>query len=373
MERIQKAAILKDLAKKIVFITGPRQAGKTWLAKEIALGFRRPLYLNYDRGLDRSIIESEGWVPATDLIIFDELHKKADWKNYIKGVFDTKPAHLQILVTGSARLDSFSHMGDSLAGRYFMHRLLPFSPAELHQLKEAVDLDVLIQRSGFPEPFLATDPIDAARWRQQYVESMITIDATDFEAVQNVRAMRTIFNLLRSRVGSTVSYQSLAEDVAISPTTVKKYVEILESLYIIFRVTPYSKNIARSLLKEPKIYFFDVGLVDGDEGAKFENLVAVSLLKHVFGLIDYQAKDMRLHYIRDKDKHEIDFVLVCNDRVEKAIEVKHRDATPSKVLVDFSKKYGFSPVQVVKELKHETVRQGVEILTGATFLRSLAL
>src|SRR3972149_7285826 len=108
MKRFQKQAILDDLQKKMVLIVGPRQAGKTWLAKDIALSFKNSVYLNYDQILDREIINAQSWLPTTDLLILDELHKMEGWKNYFKGVYDTKPELMRILVTGSARLDIYN-------------------------------------------------------------------------------------------------------------------------------------------------------------------------------------------------------------------------------------------------------------------------
>ena len=152
MERSQKARILKDLEKKIVFIVGPRQVGKTWLAKDIGTGFKNTVYLNYDRIEDRKVIKNEGWLKSTELLILDELHKMSGWKRFIKGVFDTRPAHLKILVTGSARLDAFRQTGDSLAGRFYAHRLLPFSPAELSGTPYGSDIDRFMARGDFPNP-----------------------------------------------------------------------------------------------------------------------------------------------------------------------------------------------------------------------------
>jgi len=195
----------------------------------------------------------------------------------------------------------------------------------------------------------------------------------DFDKIQNLKAIRLIFELLRERVGSPISFSSLAEDVAISPNTVKKYIQILEALYIIFRVTPFSHNIARSLLKEPKIYFFDTGLVKGNDGIKFENFVATCLLKHVFAKIDYQAQDYTLKYLHTKERHEVDFVLVHNKHIEKMIEVKNANHDISPGLNFFYKKYHHPAFQIVKELKHEKVKNGIEVLKGLHFLQSLEL
>ena len=373
MERFQKQAIFRDLSKKMVFLAGPRQAGKTTLAKAVAKDFRSFVYLNYDRLEDRKIIIKEAWLPSVELIILDEIHKMPKWKNYLKGLYDTKSSHQKVLVTGSARLEIFNKVGDSLAGRYFLHRLMPLSPAECEKERVDYSLDRFLERGSFPEPFLTQDRIDADRWRLQYVDSLLRIDVLDFENIHNLNAIRLVFELLRERVGSPISYSSIAEDVAISPNTVKKYIQILEALYIVFRVTPFSKNIARSLLKEPKIYFFDTGLVKGDHGIKFENLMAQCLLKHTFAKIDYEAQNYTLKYLHTKEGHEVDFALVRDQQIEQIIEVKHADRSVHPSLRYFHEKYHLPAFQVIKDLKQERLEGKISIVQGEKFLKNLYL
>jgi len=357
----------------MVLLAGPRQAGKTTLAKAIAKNFASSVYLTYDRLEDRKIILNEAWLPSVELIILDEIHKMPMWKNYLKGVYDTKLPSQKILVMGSARLEVFKQIGDSLAGRYFLHRLMPFSPAECEKVHIDYTIDRFLERGGFPEPFLTPDLVDANRWRNQYVESLLREDVLDFDNIQNVNAIRLVFELLRERVGSPISYSTIAEDVSISPNTVKKYIQILEALYIVFRVTPFSRKIARSLLKEPKIYFFDVGLVKGDKGARFENFVATCLLKHAFSKIDYQAENYALHYLQTKEKHEVDFALVRDQTIEKIIEVKYSDSSISPSLRYFNEKYKLPAFQVVKDLKRERIEGDIQVLLSSNFLKGLGL
>lgn len=355
----------------MVFLVGPRQVGKTWLALWIGESFQKTVYLNYDRLEDRGIIGDEAWLPDTQLLILDELHKMPGWKRFIKGVYDTRDKDMRILVTGSARLDTFRRGGDSLAGRYFSHRLLPFSLSELKGTEFAGAIDRLMERGGFPEPFLADDTVDADRWRLQYMDGLIREDILDFERIHDLRTMQLILELLRQRVGSPVSYASIARDVGASPNTVKKYIQILESLFIVFRVTPQSRNIARSLLKEPKIYFYDTGMVKDDPGARFENLVAVSLLKHVLGMTDTLGKRHELKYLRTKEGREVDFCLVREDAPYWMIETKFADSHLSRSLAGFHARYPIPAVQVVRHLKREKQEAGVEIRRAQMFLESL--
>jgi len=309
MQRPQYKLILKDLSKKMVFLTGPRQVGKTNLALQIANRFPKSVYLNYDAIEDREVIRKTAWLPDTELLILDELHKMENWNNYLKGVYDTRPPQMQILVTGSARLDILRRSGDSLVGRFFRHRLNPLSLVEIPDATEKT-LDRLTTRGGFPEPYLAEDDREADRWRLQYIDELIRVDVLDFERIHDFKSMQLTLELLRQRVGSPLSYTSLARDINCASNTIRRYVEILEALFVVFRVAPYHRNIARSLLKESKIYFYDTGMVKGNQGVCFENMVAVSLLKHLNAVEDYHGKSTALHYMRTKEKKEIDFVLV---------------------------------------------------------------
>lgn len=374
MYRQQTKQIIKDLDKKIVFLVGPRQVGKTWLAKEIAKEYKKTVYLNYDRFEDREIIKKEQWLEDIDLLVLDELHKMKGWKNYLKGVYDTKSENLRILVTGSARLETFRKSGDSLAGRFFVHHLMPLSLAELKQDKQTEKIEKFLVRGAFPEPFLAASAVEADRWRAQYIDGLVRTDILDFEKINDLKAIQLVFELLRRKVGSPVSYLSIAEDVGISPVTVKKYINIFEALYIIFKVSPHSKKIARSILKEPKIYFYDNGLVVGDEGIKFENFVAASLLKNIMGRNDVSGKNEKLQYLRTKEGKEVDFALIDNEnQISEIIEVKLSDNEISKNLIYFTERYDLKGIQIVKNLKREKSVGGIKVERAQDYLSQLFL
>jgi len=372
MKRAQHDLIKKDLIRKMCFLTGPRQVGKTTLARAIGNDFENPVYLNYDNFTDREMIHKMAWLPDTNLLILDELHKMAGWKNFVKGIYDTKPANLKILVTGSSRLEAFRQTGDSLAGRFFRHRLGPLTLAEIDDVSPA-DLERLLERGGFPEPYLTEDLVEADRWRLQYIDGLIRTDILNFEKIHDFKAMQLTLELMRERVGSPLSYASLARDIQCAPNTIKRYVEILEALFIVFRVTPYHRNIARSLLKEPKIYFYDTGMVKGGVSRRLENLVAVSLLKHLNAIEDYQGRKARLHYLRTKEKKEVDFALLIENEPLILIEVKLSSDDLSPSLVYFHKKYRLPAIQLVKNLRHEQSKDDISIRSVFRFLGSLMM
>ena len=366
----------QDLARKLVLLTGARQAGKTTLARQLMAGFENAQYLNWDVPADRQLILQHAWSPKAGLVVFDEIHKMRDWKAHLKGAWDGRSSGQAMLVNGSARMDTFRQGGESLAGRYYHWRLHPFSVRELMVtmgLAASAALELLLVRGGFPEPCLAETDTQADRWRAQYATDLIREDVLDFSRVHELRTLQLMFDLLRERVGSPVTLSNLAQALQISPTTATRYLEILEALYIVFRVTPWHRDVARSLLKEPKIYFLDTGLVKGDAGIKLENAVAAMLLKHCHHRQDAEGKAITLHTIRDKERHEIDFVLAEGDRVTDLVEVKLGDATPSAYLHRMAER--FAParaVQVVADLRQPAQHGRVEVIDAADWLGRLA-
>lgn len=372
--RKQLKAILADLEKKMVIIVGPRQVGKTWISKEILKHFTKTLYLNWDNPQDRQIIKQGNFPEAIELIVFDEIHKMRGWKNFIKGIYDTKTPNTRILITGSAKLNAIKKVGDSMVGRYFSHHIFPLSLKELVGTKYSGDIERLLFRGGFPEPFLFERDEDAARWRNQYVGSNINTEVFDFAAAQDLKAMSDIIAILRTKVGSPVSFNNIALDVGISPVTVKRYIQILEDIHIIFILRTYTKKINRSILKEPKIYFYDVALVV-DISARLENLVALSLFKHIQYLKDTRGATLELAYIRTKDGREIDFAITENGDLKEIIEIKTSDTSPSKHLKYFTERHdGIETKQIVKEMRHkELLTDGIHVLRMKEYLEGLEI
>ncbi len=363
MKRYLEKNIIHDLAKKMVILTGPRQVGKTYLSQQIAHNFTKAQYLNYDNENDHAIINRSSWAFDTDFLILDEIHKKKNWKLYLKGIYDKKPASRSILVTGSARMETFRQSGESLAGRYYHYRLNPFSVSELKSSISPYEaLDALITFGGFPEPLLSGSEDEANRWRRQYHTDLIREDIIEFSRISELNTMRLLVEMLRKRVGSPLSYRALAEDLQGSPNTVRHYVEILAALYIIFLVRPFHKNIARSIQKEPKLYFYDSGFVQRDDSKRLENTVALCLLKHTQFLQDTRGKDITLAYIRTKEKKEVDFVLVEDEKIHEIVEVKLSDRKLSKNLLYFKSRLPeVKAVQIVHNLEEPEYHQDADV------------
>ncbi|MFZ5564677.1 MAG: ATP-binding protein [Thermodesulfobacteriota bacterium] len=376
MKRYLEKHIGNDLKKKIVLLTGPRQAGKTTLSKMLTGSYD---YYNFDNADHRLSLLEKSWDRSKALIIFDELHKLKNWKSWLKGVYDTEGVPPALLVTGSARLDTYRKMGDSLAGRYFQFRLHPLDLKEAMSLPDpgkAQDaLDRLLVTGGFPEPFLNGGERFYRRWQKTHLDIIIKQDLIALENVQQITALETLIELLKRRVGSPLSYRSLAEDLQCTDKTVKRWLDILERMYVVFKIAPFHKNVARSLLKSPKFYFYDTGQVIGDSGAKLENLVACALIKEVHFLEDCFGERLRLCYLRTKDGKEIDFLVLRDEKPSLMLEVKWSGGALSPNFKVFEKYFPKTKkVQLVKEMdRAKTFPDGSEIRAAHQWLAAFSL
>lgn len=375
MRRYLDDHIRQDLLKKMVLLTGPRQVGKTTLSQQLLREFADGQYLNFDVPAHRAVIQAQSWRQSAPLLVFDEIHKMRDWKSWLKGVYDGRAPGQSVLVTGSARMDTFRQAGESLAGRYFRLRLHPLSVREWCEGTQATPqaaLTHLLARGGFPEPTLADNDADAQRWRRDYFTGLVREDVLEFSRLQEVNAMRLFAEMLRSRVGLPLSLASLARDLNLSPVTLAKYLDILQALFIVFVVRPWHRNIARATLLAPKVYFYDTGLVLGDEGLRFENLVACHLLKNVHWQQDTRGAAVDLHYIRTKDDAEVDFCLSQGDTLTHLVECKLSDTKPHRGLTRFATQWPQAQaLQLVRECRVEADRGHLQIRDAAPWLMGL--
>lgn len=371
MRRYLETFISEDLKTKIVLLSGPRQVGKTTLSKQLDI---RYTYLNFDDTQDRKVLSLKEWDRDKGLIIFDELHKMKNWKSWIKGVYDKEGVSPALLVTGSARMDTFKKGGESLAGRHFYYRLHPIDVKEAASFMNSRDaLNMIMKTGGFPEPFLKGSESFAKRWRRQHTDVIIRQDLLDLEKVREIKSIEILIDLLKRQVGSSVSYSSLAGDLQVSVPTVKYWLEVLEKLFVIFPVRPYHRNIARAILKEPKYYFYDTGAVENGEAAALENAVACALIKKLHFLEDTEGCKTQLHFIKDKEKREVDFLTVVDEVPVQMVEVKLSDDNFSKHLFHFASFFDdkVQKYQIVHNLSQSKMKENVRMVAAHEFLANI--
>jgi len=330
-------AITEDLSEKMVFLGGPRQCGKTTFAKELLHAAKNGTYFNWDNRKDQPAIVNGNWPEGTDLLVFDEIHKYRAWKSLLKGYWDTRETKMKIFATGSARLDIYRRGGDSLLGRYHYYRMHPFSAAELAGLKPAFkfqktppkldfsrrspDIGKLFRFGCFPEPLFKEDDRSLSRWQKQRFERVFREDIRSWELVQDLANLELLGDLIPHRVGSPISMASLAQVLSVSPKSIKLWLEVLNRNYFIFDVKPYHGRLERTLKKESKFYLWDYSVIE-DKGARFENMVASHLLKFCHYFRDYLGLSLDLHFIRDREKREVDFLLVFEKKPWLMVEAK---------------------------------------------------
>jgi predicted AAA+ superfamily ATPase len=342
LKRIYETVVAEHLAqqRQMAFLAGPRQVGKTTSARACAPEAR---YFNWDRQSDRKVIVAGSDAVAEELeletlgapavAIFDEVHRYARWKSFLKGFFDVYGERCRLIVTGSSRLDVYRRGGDSLMGRYFLYRMHPLSVAELlcTEIPESAvrqprklprdAFQQLLELGGFPEPFVRGTRRFYNRWRRLRTEQLLREDLRDLTRVQEVGQVQVLAELLQSQAGQLVSYSTLASRVNASVDTIRRWITTLESLHLCFTVRPWYRNVAKALRKQPKIYLWDWSLAEGS-GQRHEGLVAAHLHKAVHLWTDIGLGDFGLHFIRDKAKREVDFLVSRDGEPWFLVEVK---------------------------------------------------
>ena len=325
--RYLKSDVAEGLKSKMVFVGGPRQVGKT----TFALGFlgrdvdaTHPAYMNWDHpGVPPRLRRAE--LPAGEaLLLLDEIHKYSRWRNLLKGIYDTEKSRRRIIVTGSARLDYYRKGGDSLAGRYRYFRLHPFSLREFSRRPSRSDLEALLKFGGFPEPLFAQSETGHRIWHRDRISRVVREDLRDLEHVREISLIEHLTEMLPSKVGSPLSVGGLREDLQIDHKTAERWLQILENLYVCFRIAPYGSPRVRAVKKSAKLYLWDWSSVEA-VGPRFENMVASQLLKYCHWMEDTRGYAMELRYLRDTDKREVDFVVLKNSKPVFAVECKSGD------------------------------------------------
>lgn len=397
---------LKEHLKKyrqMLFLAGPRQVGKTTLAQSLIQNFRPGFNaFNWDVQPERKMLTTQVFPgkfplnqPGQELLLFDEIHKYPRWKNTLKGLFDKYEPKTHWIVTGSAGLNVYRRGQDSLLGRHFTYHLFPLSLGELldkpgiisspkvlanaswnSPTEEGVDCwQHLIRFGGFPEPFLKQEDSFLRQWRSNRLERLIHQDLAAVENLKKLPLVENMMFLLPERAGSLLSLNSLRENLDVHFATAKHWLSLLERVFYCFTLRPYAKKMARALRKETKLYLWDWSEVE-EEGARFENCVALHLLKYVYYLNDLGLAQTSLHFLRDKEKREVDFLICENGSPVLGIECKLKRQDPSQHLAYYAKALnlkrviqldaGFEPADIC-------IKSGVPVtrVSAPSFFRSL--
>ena len=363
---------------KMVFLSGPRQVGKTTLAKKFI--DKDENYLNWDFLQTR-----KAWLLGSDQIaknlleerkprvVLDEFHKNKKWKTQLKGFFDQYDKNIQIILTGSAKLNTFRKGADSLLGRFIHFHLLPFCQGELmrvaplsfkefeiflnkpseitnHNLAQVREdmMSRLFKFGGFPEPFENQSEEFHRIWTKNRNELLIRQDVKELSNIFDIGHVELLASFLPDRVGSPLSIQSLREDLDIAHTTVSRWLLALSQVYYQFDLRPFSKSIPRSLKKEAKIYLYDWSDVQ-EKGPRFENMIACHLLKMMNFYNDTGQADLKLHYLRDKDGNEVDFLMTNKNKPLFSIEAKLGQRSLDTTYLRFQKRIRCPHFQIIMD------------------------
>lgn len=360
MKRYLEDPIISDLKDRFVLIAGPRQVGKTTMARRIADQMSPApanSYFNWDYQPHRKVIREMDWPRTSPVIVLDEIHKYSEWKTLLKGFFDAEGRRQKIMVTGSARLDIYKKGGESLMGRAYHFKLHPLTIGEISrngavpetqslmnpdswlETDDNMGMDIfkqLFSIGGFPEPFLKGDEREAKRWRINRRDQVLREDLRDLTQIRHITKAEHLFDLLLDRVGALISVNSLREDLEADHKTVSAWMDVFEKLHIIFSVMPYSAKLQRSIKKARKIYFWDWSEVP-DHGARFENLIAVHLMKYCDYMKNVAGENLELRHIRDRNKREVDFLITKDRRPWILMESKYGQTREAGNLSYFAK------------------------------------
>lgn len=402
MNRIYESVIYNNLLQysQMAFLVGPRQVGKTTIAKKLQSKFDQSLYLNFDSVKDRKkILDGQSFIEdvfpinvlreSKPLVIFDEIHKHKDWKNYIKGFYDLYHDYYHIIVTGSARLDVYQAGGDSLMGRYFQYNIHPLSVSELITTKREKNTDWfftphapkpasfsnLYKYGGFPDPYCNKSDQYYNMWNLTRSRQLIYEEIMSIANLQEIYLLETLAEILKNQASQMLNRSSIAKKIGVTSQTVSRWINILDRFYYCFTIRPWFKNVTRSLIKDPKVYLWDWSLV-ANEGARIENFIASHLLKFINFYSDMGLGKFGLYYLRDIDKREVDFLIVKDNKPFLMVESKASDTRPSKSIdhfrvqldVDFSLQVVFNEKYVNKSCLSS---KSVIVVPAKTFLSQL--
>ncbi len=385
-DRYLKKAVCEDLPEGMVFIGGPRQVGKTTLARDIIGSGFKTSYYNWDKIQHRVKALKGEWESDAELIVLDEYHKHRKWKSWIKGEYDVHKEKYKFLLTGSARLNIYRKGGDSLQGRYHYHTLYPFTYNEMNGILPEIEpgaelvfperadkdnLEILYRFGGFPQPLNKQAPRFHRRWHNERMERFFKEDIRELTMIKDIGNLTLMAALLPGKVASILSINSLANDLQVNFKTANHWVDVFDNFYYTFRLAPYQSKIIASVRKEKKLYLWDWPLVT-ERGPRIENVVALHLLKFCSYLYEYGGWEVSLMFLRDSTGREVDFLVTFEGRPWFAVEVKTKDTKLAGSLPYFKEKLGIPYCyQVVYDSDEDFVKGGIRIMPVSRFLAAL--
>ncbi|MEA3443935.1 MAG: ATP-binding protein [Bacteroidota bacterium] len=333
---------------KVVTLTGPRQSGKTTLAK---MTFPDYNYLNLENPQLRKLAEEDPETLFNSFklpLIIDEIQRMPDLLSYIQIISDERNEKGMFLLTGSHQLKLNQAISQSLVGRTALLELLPFSIAELHSANIKQEKGEQMWRGFLPGIY--DNDLNPTKAYRNYFQTYVERDVRQLMQIRNLSQFENFVRLLVGRVGSILNLQSLTSDLGISSNTLKEWLSILEASYIIFRLYPYFENFGKRATKTPKLYFTDVGLAcyllgiekpeqvnrDPLAGNLFENMVVMDAVKTRLN----KGMDTNLYYFRDNNENEVDLVYLKNRKLI-PIEIKMAMTFHSKFRTTDLRKAGF--------------------------------
>ncbi len=372
--RTIKSSILNNIKSKYVLLTGPKRVGKTVLAKNLFSDFQ---ILDYTNDEDKLPIKRRAWKPDISFLILDEIIKLDGWQKLLAENYEEKRFSLPLIALGGNQVDTTT-LNQDIPGRIIQFRLHPFDLKELLQMASRMDRGKILTRleicSGFPEPFLKGSPEYAREWTQKTIDTLFGAELYGLVNIKDIHKIRLLVEVLRAKVGIPISFSALSREIGTSYKTVQRWIKVLEKLYLIFKVTPYHEGIHRSLKKEPKYYFYNTGMVKSGKAKRFENLVALALLKRLHAYEDMEGHTVRLHYLQTKDNKKVDFFARINNHVT-LIDTNLDEQVPLKGIRNFTfKKFHFQKVQVVRNLTEEhTTKENILVVSAVKWLGEMNL
>ncbi|MET3128224.1 putative AAA+ superfamily ATPase [Arcicella rosea] len=363
-----------------VSILGPRQVGKTTLAEEIALSLSpEPIYLDLESPIDQAKLndpEAYFELHKGKLIILDEIQRVPELFAILRGVIDRRRRQgfrtAQFLILGSASLDLLKQSSESLAGRIAYKELTGLTALEVNSLSQT-SIDMLWLKGGFPDSFLAKTESASFRWRQNFISTYLERDIPQLGTRIPAVTLRRLWTMLAHHQGGQLNTAQLGASLGITIPTVKRYIELLEDLFLVRTILPWSGNVGKRLVKTPKVYIRDSGLTHAllnlttqDDllghpivGASWEGFV-------IENIIACLPQGLTFWFYRTSAGAEIDLVIEINNQERYAIEIK-RSLSPT-----VSKGF-YLGCEDIKATKRYVVYPGKESYPSAEGVKTISL